>query len=170
MFSSLFTPTNVVNASSAVKASFLTDLSTADSASATATKRKVWFSYEDGVPGRPALSDNFTFQVSTNTLYVPHLNGKITIPGGSYSWYEVQQYNSSNGNPSYYSSDCAVININSYTGWQPWIRGVDSENGSWTIGQYTTNLHIGYIPKTKTFQESSSYGIWESTVIFIESK
>lgn len=132
------------------KASALTDLAAEDVASATATKRKVWFSYDNGVTGRPALSDQFTFQVSTSTLFVPHINGKITIPGGSYSWYQVQQYNSSNGNPSYYSSDCAIININSYTGWQPWIRGVDSENGSWTIGQYTTNLHIGYIPKTNT--------------------
>lgn len=132
------------------KASALTNLSTGDVASATATKRKVWFSYDDGVTGRPALSDNLTFQVNTNTLYVPHLNGKITIGGGSYNWYEVQQFNSSNGNPSYYSAYCAIININSYTGWQPWIRGVDSENGSWTIGQYTTCLHIGYIPKTNT--------------------
>lgn len=79
-----------------------------------------------------------------------YLTGKILLPGGSYSWYQVQQYNSSNANPSYYDATCAAINFNSYTGWQPWIRGVDSENGSWTIGQYTTDLHIGYIPKTNT--------------------
>lgn len=142
--------TRVGYANNSAVASRLTDLGTGDEASSTATKRKVWFSYNDGVTGRPALSDNFTYQVNTNTLYVPHLNGKITIGGGSYSWYQVQQFNSSDKNPSYYSADCAIININSYAGWQPWIRGVDSENGSWTIGQYTTSLHIGYIPKTNT--------------------
>ena len=88
-------------------------------------------------------------QAGIITLGKP-LTGKLSLPGGSYSWYQVQQFNSSNANPSYYSADCAIININSYTGWQPWIRGVDSENGSWTIGQYTTCLHIGYIPKTNT--------------------
>ena len=78
------------------------------------------------------------------------IDGKIVIPGGSYSWYQVQQFNSSDTNPSYYDAKCAAINFTSYTGWQPWIRGTDSEKGSWTIGQYTTNLHIGYIPKTNT--------------------
>lgn len=34
----------------------------------------------------------------------------------------------------------------------------------------TEPMDSGYVPKTKTFQESSSYGIWESTVLFIESR
>lgn len=34
----------------------------------------------------------------------------------------------------------------------------------------TEPMDSGYVPKTKTFKESSSYGIWESTVLFIESK
>ena len=34
----------------------------------------------------------------------------------------------------------------------------------------TEPMDSGYMPKIKTFQESSSYGILESTVLFIESK
>lgn len=91
-----------------------------------------------------------TSSLKWSAVYATTLVGKISLPGGSYSWYQVQQYNSSNANPSYYAADCAAINFTSYSGWQPWIRGVDSEKGSWTIGQYTTNLHIGYIPKSNT--------------------
>lgn len=139
----------VAYATSANSANSATSISSWDVASSSDVKRRIWISYSDN-SGKACYTDNFTYQTSTNTLFAPHLNGKIVIGGGSYSWYQVQQFNSSNTNPSYYSSDCAVININSYTGWQPWIRGVDSENGSWTIGQYTTCLHIGYIPKTNT--------------------
>ena len=54
-------------------ASKLTNLSGSDTASSSTTWRKVWFSYDDGVTGRPALSDNFTYQSSTNTLKVTNL-------------------------------------------------------------------------------------------------
>lgn len=61
----------------------LTNLSSADTASASATWRKVWFSYNDGVTGRPSLSDSFAYQTSTNTLKVPNLalSGNATING-----------------------------------------------------------------------------------------
>ena len=64
-------------------ASKLTNLSGSDTASSSTTWRKVWFSYDDGVTGRPALSDNFTYQSSTNTLKVPNLtlSGNATISG-----------------------------------------------------------------------------------------
>lgn len=54
-------------------ASKLTNLAGSDIASSSTTWRKVWFSYDDGVTGRPALSDNFTYQSSTNTLKVTNL-------------------------------------------------------------------------------------------------
>lgn len=87
---------------------------------------------------------------SNYTSYAHPKNGKISIAGGSYSWYAFQQYNSSDANPSYFNATCAIINITSYSGWQPWIRAVDSENGSWAIGQYTNSLHIGRILKSNT--------------------
>ena len=64
-------------------ASKLTNLSGSDIASPSTTWRKVWFSYDDGVTGRPALSDNFTYQSSTNTLKVSNLtlSGNATING-----------------------------------------------------------------------------------------
>lgn len=58
------------------KAAKLTDLNSSDSASSTTGWRKVWFSYSDGVTGRPALSDVLAFQTSTGTL-------KATIFSGS---------------------------------------------------------------------------------------
>lgn len=118
-------------------------------ASSSDVKRRIWLDWTSK-DGKVAYSDDLTYQTNIKTLFAPYLYGKITVPGGSYSWYQVQQYNSSDANPSYYDATCAIVNINSYTGWQPWIRGVDSEKGSWTIGQYTTNLHIGYIPKSNT--------------------
>lgn len=70
-------------------ASKLTNLSSTDTASESAVWRKVWFSYSDGITGRPSLSDNFVYQTSTNTLKVPNLtlsgnetiNGTITVTG-----------------------------------------------------------------------------------------
>lgn len=64
-------------------ASKLTNLSGSDTASSSTTWRKVWFSYDDGVTGRPALIDNFAYQTSTNTLKVPNLtlSGNATING-----------------------------------------------------------------------------------------
>ena len=61
----------------------LTNLSSADTASSSATWRKVWFSYNDGVTGRPSLSDSFVYQTSTNTLKVPNLalSGNTNISG-----------------------------------------------------------------------------------------
>lgn len=34
----------------------------------------------------------------------------------------------------------------------------------------TEPMEEGYEPKTKTFREQSSYGIMETTIIFVESK
>ena len=54
-------------------ASKINNLTTADAASSTETWRRVWMSYNDNVSGRPAYSDKFVYQTSTNTLKVPHL-------------------------------------------------------------------------------------------------
>lgn len=64
-------------------ASKLTNLSGSDTASSSTTWRKVWFSYDDGITGRPALIDSFAYQTSTNTLKVPNLtlSGNATING-----------------------------------------------------------------------------------------
>ena len=85
------------------------------------------------------------------------LNGKITIAGGAYSWSNIQQYNSSNANPSYYKPSCAIININSYTGWQPWIRCVDNENGSWALGQYQNFVTLIRFTKDNTSNVQGTY-------------
>lgn len=59
----------------AATASKITDITASDSASSTNTWRRVWFAYDDNVTGRPAYSDNFCYQVSTNTLKVGTLSG-----------------------------------------------------------------------------------------------
>ena len=65
IYATTFTGTLAGNAASA---SMLTNISSSDAASSTATWRRVWFSYNDNVTGRPAYSDNFTYQTSTGTL------------------------------------------------------------------------------------------------------
>ncbi len=42
--------------------------------------------------------------------------------------------------------------------------------GDGDLWYLTEPMDSGYEPKTKTFQESSSWGIMEGTVIFIETK
>ena len=68
------TATTATAASTATTASKLTDLTTTDNATNTDTWRKVWFSRNDGVTGRPSLSSNLAYQVSTNTLKVGNLS------------------------------------------------------------------------------------------------
>lgn len=99
------------------------------------------------------------------------LNGKITIPGGAYAWQNIQQYDSSNNNPSYYKSSCAIININSYTGWQPWIRCVDDENGSWALGQYHNFVTLIRFTKDNTLNDPGTYNwIFNADGSFTASK
>ena len=52
----------------ATKASALTNLSSNDNASSNDTWRKIWFSYSDGLTGRPALSDGLLYQTSSKKL------------------------------------------------------------------------------------------------------
>ena len=61
------------NAAYATVAGKISDLTTSDAASSTDTWRRMWFSYNDNTTGRPAYSDNFAYQTSTNTLKVPHI-------------------------------------------------------------------------------------------------
>lgn len=99
------------------------------------------------------------------------LNGKITIAGGAYSWMNIQQYDSSNNNPSYYKSSCAIININSYTGYQPWIRCVDMENGSWALGQYQNFVTLIRFTKDNTSNDPGTYNwIFNADGSFTASK
>ena len=62
------------NASSATK---LTNLTTADQASSTNTWRRVWFSYDDNVNGRPSYSDTFAYQSSTGTVKATKFQGAL---------------------------------------------------------------------------------------------
>lgn len=57
----------------ATTASALTDISSNDNASSSATWRRVWFGYDNNTTGRPAYSDNFVYQTSTETLKVPNI-------------------------------------------------------------------------------------------------
>ena len=58
-------------------ASKLTDITTADVASSSATWRYVWFSYDNNKTGRPAYSSNLVFQTSTNTLKTTKFQGAL---------------------------------------------------------------------------------------------
>lgn len=62
------------NADTATK---LTNLTEADKASSTNTWRRVWFSYDDNVNGRPAYSDTFTYQSSTGTVKATKFQGAL---------------------------------------------------------------------------------------------
>ncbi len=53
---------------SAASADKITNLTSTDQASSSTTWRRVWMCYTDNVNGRPAWSDGFVYQTSTNTL------------------------------------------------------------------------------------------------------
>ena len=65
-------------------ASKLTALTSTDVASSSDTWRRVWFCYNDGTTGRPAVSDALAFQTSTNTLKV----GNVLLAGTAASTIE----------------------------------------------------------------------------------
>ena len=67
------------SAGSAAVASKISDLTTTDAASSTDTWRRVWFSYNDNVTGRPAYSDNFAYQTSNDLLKVGGLLSSKSI-------------------------------------------------------------------------------------------
>lgn len=73
VYATTFTGSLSGNASTA---SALTDIASTDSASSTATQRRIWFCYDNNTTGRPAYDDNFTYQTSTKTLSVNNI--KIT--------------------------------------------------------------------------------------------
>lgn len=62
----------------AATASKLTDITSTDLASSTNTWRRVWFSYDNNTTGRPAYSDSFVYQTSTNTLKVANIQGNAS--------------------------------------------------------------------------------------------
>lgn len=62
------------NADTATK---LTNLTEADKASSTNTWRRIWFSYDDNVNGRPAYSDTFAYQSSTGTVKATKFQGAL---------------------------------------------------------------------------------------------
>ena len=62
------------NADTATK---LTNLTEADKASSTNTWRRVWFSYDDNVNGRPSYSDTFAYQSSTGTVKATKFQGAL---------------------------------------------------------------------------------------------
>lgn len=66
----------------AATASKLTNLTSTDAASSSATWRRVWMSYNDNVNGRPAYSDSLAYQTSTNTLKAPNLSCTTSVSIG----------------------------------------------------------------------------------------
>jgi hypothetical protein len=70
--------TNATNATNATVAGKISNLTSSDIASATDTWRQVWFSYNDNVTGRPAISTGLTFQTSTNTLKATTFSGNLS--------------------------------------------------------------------------------------------
>ena len=124
----------VGNASTASK---LTNLTSSDVASSSADWRKVWFTYTDGVTGRPALSDNLVFQTSTNTLKTANFTSEDTtgftkiFPG----YIQIQK-----NNPANPTADYASIRF-SYSGGQ--------------------EMYIGYTPND-SYRASKGIKVWGS--------
>ena len=58
-------------------ASRLSPITTSDVATSTTTQRRIWFSYNDNTTGRPAYSDNFTYQSSTGTVTASIFKGSL---------------------------------------------------------------------------------------------
>lgn len=91
------------NASSASK---LTNLTSADQASSTATWRRVWFSYDDNVNGRPAYSDTFAYQTSTGTVKATKFQGSLVGNADSASkWQTARNFITNLGSESPASVD-----------------------------------------------------------------
>ena len=68
---------NATNADYATVAGKISDLSTTDQASSSATWRYVWMSYSNNTTGRPAYDDRFAIQTSTGTLKAPTFSGNL---------------------------------------------------------------------------------------------
>lgn len=66
------------SAGSASVASKISDITTNDLASSSATKRRIWFCYDNNATGRPAYDDRFTIQTSTGTLFAPIFSGTLS--------------------------------------------------------------------------------------------
>lgn len=79
-----------------------------------------------------------------------HSPFNINRPANAVNWYSIQQYNSSDANPSYFDPNCATINYTHYNGWNPWIRCAGNDYGSWALGNYTTNVHLIHFDKSNT--------------------
>lgn len=115
----------------AATSSKLTDLNSADSASSSATWRKVWMSYADGTTGRPALSDSLVFQTSTGTLKATVFQGDLS--GGAVS-----------GTTGSFSSNVSVGGTLSVTGAASFGTGVNLTEAKYiqfrpnNTGYYTT--------------------------------
>ena len=125
----------------------------------------IWGSSSNGNEGfTPAT---VTDQVYTaNTLSCQPNKGwiraKLTQPGGTYNWYAIQQYDSSGkNNPSYFVNNCAIINITTYAGYQPWIRAVSSDKASWALGQYSNEVYLARIANSNTSNGNSQQ--WKFT-------
>lgn len=66
------------NAATATVAGKISDITTNDLASSSATKRRIWFCYDNNTTGRPAYDDRFTIQTSTGTLFAPIFSGNLS--------------------------------------------------------------------------------------------
>ena len=91
------------NADTATK---LTNLTEADKASSTNTWRRVWFSYDDNVNGRPAYSDTFAYQSSTGTVKATKFQGALAGNADSASkWKTARSFITNLGSESAASVD-----------------------------------------------------------------
>ena len=66
------------NAATATVAGKIVDINANDQASSSATKRRIWFCYDNNTTGRPAYDDRFTIQTSTGTLFAPIFSGNLS--------------------------------------------------------------------------------------------
>lgn len=100
--------------------------------------------------------DRYYTETESDARFHP-LNGKITRNSSNYNWNAIQQYNSSNTNPSYYNAECAIINLTSSGYWQPWIRCVTDNKNSWGLGQCGENVHFIFFDKSNTGNPQGTY-------------
>ena len=141
-----------------------TDTKVKQSTTTTSKWRPLLCGYQSGSEG--FTPGDCTEQVYVNSVFSCQpskgwIRSKIAQPGGSYLWYTIQQYDSSGTNPSYFVDNCAIINITTYAGYQPWIRAVSSDKASWALGQYSNEVYLARIANTNTSNGNSQQ--WKFT-------
>ncbi len=123
------------SAGNAATSSYLTYINSSDLASSTSTWRRVWFCCDDNTTGRPAYSDNFCYQSSTNTLKVGTLSGNATTATA------LTSSAGSSSTPVYFSGGKPVACGYAFTSYLPLAGGTMTANSR--ISHADGNMYLG---------------------------